>query len=88
MEINKNWRIEADSAGGVKLIFSENRIKNKDTDKEETFLYQDVFYYSNTLSALEAYLLKTLDKAKDINDCVNLMKETIKEIKLCGLIKV
>lgn len=79
MKINENWSIDS-SDEGCTLTFSETRIKNKDTEKEEEFLFKTPYYYPTIKTALVAYLNKSLEKSKDVEDCIKRIEKAEKEI--------
>lgn len=79
LKINNKWSID-NSGEGSTLIFAEKRL-NK--EKKTEYLFEDKFYYNNVQNALSAYLIKSLDNAKDVKEVLVKIDESLKEIKLC-----
>lgn len=77
LKINDNWSVNSNNEGSV-LIFTEKRI-NKEKQTEYTF--EDKFYYPCVQTALQAYLIKTLDDSKDLKDVLRVIEKTKQEIK-------
>lgn len=79
LKINNKWSID-NSGESSTLIFAEKRL-NK--EKKTEYLFEDKFYYNNVQNALSAYLIKSLDNAKDVKEVLVKIDESLKEIKLC-----
>ena len=77
LQINNFWRVKTDNSSST-LVFAEKRI-NK--EKKTEYLFEDKFYYNNVQSALQAYLIKSLDDAKDVKEVLVKIEESLKEIK-------
>jgi hypothetical protein len=69
MKIDNFYSIDSSNEGST-LLFSEQRIRNKGTEKEEEFLYTEPYYYNNVKSALKSFLFKSLEGSKDVEDCI------------------
>lgn len=82
MKITTNWRTEAESNGGIKLIFAEKRIRKDGKNKGEEYLFEDVFYYNNIQTALQSFLIKSLEDSEDVKDCLERIKTAEKQILL------
>lgn len=65
MKIDNKYSIRKSSVDGVELVFAEKRIKNKGTEKEQEFLYEDVRYYNNVKTALNKYCLLQLESCEN-----------------------
>jgi hypothetical protein len=80
IKINDNWSIDT-SGEGCTLSFAEKRIKNKDKENEAEFLFEENYYYGNVIQCLQAYLRKTQEDAKDVQDCIRITEESLETIK-------
>ena len=80
MKITENYRIDT-SGEGCTLVFSEIRTRKDGKSKGESYTFEEPFYYSTIQQCLKAFLDKSLEKAKDVEDCVRLINETYKKIE-------
>lgn len=80
MKLNTNWRIDT-SGEGCTLIFSELRTRKDGKNKGQEYTFEEPFYYATIEQCLRAFLHKSLEDSKDVNDCLNRIDEAMKEIK-------
>lgn len=81
MIIDKNYSIEVDKTDGVVLIFSEEK-DSKDKDAVEgKKVFQTRYYYPTILSALKKYLDVALEKATNVEHCIQLIEQTYSKIE-------
>lgn len=80
MRLDDFWSIDSTGEGST-LIFSEKRVRNKGTEKEEEYTYTEPYYYNSVKSCLVSYLLKSLEPSKDVKDCLNRIEISEERIK-------
>jgi len=80
MRLNKNWRIDT-SNDNCTLIFSEERIRKDGKDKGKTYVFEEPYYYATIPQCLKAFLNKSLEKSKDVEDCLKRIDLAMEEIK-------
>ena len=80
MKITENFRIDT-SGEGATLVFSEIRTRKDGKNKGETYIFEQPYYYSTVQQCLKAFLDKSLEKAKNVEDCIKLINETYTKIE-------
>lgn len=80
MKITENYRIDT-SGEGATLVFSEIRTRKDGKNKGEEYTFEEPFYYSTVQQCLKAFLDKSLEKAKNVEDCIKLINENYTKIE-------
>jgi hypothetical protein len=90
IELDSNWHLTSDGDSGIVLTFHEIRQrKNKTTNKEEDFLFEEKYYYTRIAQALIKYVdmvqnsSKSLDelfeKTESLNSVINKIDKEFKQ---------
>ena len=82
IKLSEKWKLTPDSDNGIILIFSEQRKrKNKKTELEENFIFEDKYYFPRICQALRYFVSKELN-----NNNNSIQDVIIKSEKLYDLI--
>ena len=90
LDLDANWHLTPDGDDGIILTFHEiRRKKNKKTEKEEDFLFEDTYFYPRIAQALSKYskmvqnttesIDKILENSEKVLEVINVIDREFKQ---------